>query len=128
MSEPEDGPPASDLGPRPEPEPTASPAPDVAVPAPVATIDTGPVLPNAYDEAALREAVGAAPKRAQTEPSPYGRFDDDEPRERKSRRKTIVISAIVMLVGIAIATLVFLGRANSERFLITCSADHIDAR
>jgi len=38
-----------------------------------------------------------------------------------------VISAIVMLVGIAIATLVFLGRANSERFLITCSADHIDA-
>lgn len=150
MSDPEgEGPRTSDLGPRPEepnpepspdPEPSPSPSPipspgsepEARSPTPEAR-DSAPILPNAYDEAALREAIGAKPKRekrAKTEPSPYGRVDDDdddEPKAAKSRRKMIVVSAAVTLVGIAIAAAIFLGRANASRYLIECNADHVSA-
>lgn len=131
MSEPTDPPPGPD-SPAPPAATAPAPEPEPAAPqAPAPSLDSAPILPNAYDDAALREAIGAAPKRPKTEPSPYGRFDsdedDDEPREKKSRRKTIVISALVTLVGLAIAALVFLGRANAERYLIVCNADHVSA-
>jgi hypothetical protein len=97
------------------------------VPEPAPRLDTGPILPSVYDDAALRDAIGAAPKRPQSEATPLPRFDDDEPHEKKSRRRTVVVSAIVTLVGLAIAALVFLGRANAERYLIVCAADHVSA-
>jgi hypothetical protein len=120
MSEPAEGPPAP-------PAPTEPAAP--SEPAPSA--DSAPILPNAYDDNALREAIGARPNpppRPQTEPSPYGRvYDDDEPKVGKSRRKTIVVSAAAILIGIAIAAVIFLGRANSSRYLIACDSDHVSA-
>ena len=116
MSDPE-GPPAP-----------SEPAHEPAAPAPAPSVDTGPILPNAYDESALQAALGPPAPRVESEPSPYGRvYDDDEPKAVKSRRKTIVVSAIVMAVGIAIAALIFLGRANASRFVLVCNADHVSA-
>jgi hypothetical protein len=140
VSEPDDGAPPPPSEPSPpeapasEAPPLESPAPAASAPqAPAPTLDSGPILPAAYDENALREALGSAPRpRLESEPSPYGRvYDDDhdnaEPKAVKSRRKTIVISAIVMAVGISIAALIFLGHANASRFLLVCNADHVSA-
>ena len=125
MSEPED----------PPPPPAPSESPEMGTLSTVATGEVStvesvpPILPATYDPAALHDALGAGPPpRLESEPSPYGRvYDDDEPKAVKSRRKTVVISTIVMLVGIAIAALIFLGRANASRFLLVCNADHVSA-
>lgn len=96
--------------------------------APAAGFDSGPILPPAYDPNAFQDALGPAPTpRAQTEPSPYGRVYDDEPKAAKSRRRTVVVSAFAIIVGIVIATLIFLGRANSSHFYVVCEADHVSA-
>ncbi|MDB4956469.1 MAG: hypothetical protein JWO36_4038, partial [Myxococcales bacterium] len=93
-----------------------------------------PILPPAYSEAALRDAVGAKPRpppkrRATT--APVDRFasddDDDEPPKKHRSRRTIVVSAAAILGGLTIAGLVFLGRANSDRYLLVCATDHVSA-
>ena len=79
-------------------------------------------------EAALREAIGVRPE-SQRAPTPLP-IDDpygDEPVAKKPRRKTIVISAAVILAGLIVATLVFLGVSNSSRYLIQCKTDRISA-
>jgi hypothetical protein len=82
------------------------------------------ILPPAYDEAALRDAVGAplpTPKRKRTEPV------DDEGLPRSGGRRTIAIAAVAIILGLAIAAFVFLGRANSQRYVIACSTAQVTA-
>jgi hypothetical protein len=101
------------------PVPPAPAAPGVAPPTPDESI-----LPAAYDEAALRDAVGAAPprpKRRKTAPL------DDDGLARSSNRKTIVIAGLAIVLGLGIAALVFLGRANAQRYVIACTTDHVSA-
>lgn len=115
-------------------EPDDGPKPESAVPEPAPTpiADSAPILPPAYDEAALRDAVGVPPQpapRAKTEPNPYGKVaegdEDFEPAGIRSRRRTIMVSAAATLVGLTIAAAVFLGRANASRYMLVCTADHV---
>ena len=101
----------------PGPEEPAPPSVEVsgelAEPAPIAE---EPILPPAAD---LQDAVGAPTKRR---PEPT---DDDEPDERTWSRRTTMIAGGALIAGIGIVALVFLGRANAQRYLITCSTDHV---
>jgi len=93
-----------------------------------------PLLPAAYHENDLRAAVGASPlseptaatSRKRREPPRARRHagDDDDASPRRPRnRKTIAVAALSITAGLAVAALVFLGHANSERYLLTCEAE-----
>jgi hypothetical protein len=87
-----------------------------------AASDEAILLPTSYDEAALRDAVGAPlprPKRKKRD-----RDDDDGPR---GPRRTVAIAALAIIAGLGIAAFVFLGRANSQRYAITCSTTQVTA-
>ncbi|MGE5183274.1 MAG: hypothetical protein ACM31C_14490 [Acidobacteriota bacterium] len=43
------------------------------------------------------------------------------------RRRAIMISTAITMVGLAIAALIFLGRANASRYLLTCTSDRVIA-
>lgn len=102
MSEPEEPPPPSvEVSPEAEASP---PPPDEAL------------LPAAAD---LQDAVGVAAKRRH-EPE----ADPDEVERRWSRRTTMIAGG-TLIAGIGIVALVFLGRANAQRYLITCSTDRV---
>jgi hypothetical protein len=77
-----------------------------------------PILPAAVD---LQAAVGA-PSRRRREPEPPA--DDDAATPPKNRRVQ-VIAALALVGGLGIIALIFLGRANSERYLLTCSTDRV---
>lgn len=85
-----------------------------------------PVLPTTLPADALQTAIGApspaARKRAATQP----RYDDDDPPPPSSRRG-MVVGTIALVVGVGIATVVFLGHANAQHYAITCSATHVIA-
>lgn len=90
------------------------------------------LLPATYDDNDLRSAVGASPisgpataaPRKQRAPVIDRRHDDDdEPLRPPRNRKTIVVSAFSIVAGLAIAGLVFLGYANSDRYLLACEAE-----
>lgn len=51
---------------------------------------------------------------------------DSDSGPRKSR-KPVAISAIAIIVGLAIAALIFLGRANSEHYALRCEPDLVIA-
>jgi hypothetical protein len=55
------------------------------------------------------------------------RHDDDDDGDdvpgRTRNRKTIVVAAFSIATGLAIAGLVFLGRANSDRYVLACEAE-----
>jgi hypothetical protein len=113
-----------------EPEGPPPPAPpDKPVEEPAAE----PVLPTESidPDAALREAVGASANPPPRAPTPLPVSDDDYDGELPAlpgkRRRTVAVAAGAILAGLAIAALVFLGRANSERYLITCTTDHVAA-
>ena len=101
-------------------------------PSPLPPDSDDPVLPTAYDDSVLREAVGAPPatkhRRAAT-PPPVIDDDDEDDDVRgggtRRRRKTIVVSALSLVVGLSIAALVFLGRANSARYSLRCEAERV---
>jgi hypothetical protein len=87
-----------------------------------------PLLPSTYNENDLRAAVGASPlmegssaqsrkRRASTSDD-----DDDPPRTPRSRR-AITVSAASVVVGLAIAALVIVGRMNSDHYLLACEAE-----
>jgi hypothetical protein len=86
---------------------------------PQAPVADEPVLPAAVD---LQEAVGAPIKRrldeAEAEP-------ELEPGEQKWSRRTLAVAGGSLIVGIGVVALVFLGRANSDRYLITCSTTQV---
>jgi hypothetical protein len=102
---------------------------DIAYPTdvPPANPDDAPILPIDAT-AALQQAVGAASPRARKRAQTQARRDDDsEPNDdgtpRRSKR-TMVVASLSIVGGLGIATLVLLGRANSERYEINCSASH----
>lgn len=76
------------------------------------------VLPAAAD---LQDAVGA-PKRRRREPEPP--LDPDDPVSPTGRR-TRVIAGLSLVAGIGVVALIFLGRANSDRYMVTCSTDRM---
>ncbi len=74
----------------------------------------------------MRSATRSVRRRrapSATSPEPL----DDDGLPKPARRRTIVVSAIAIIGGLGIAALVFLGRANAQRYLITCSTDHVSA-
>ncbi|HEX4416688.1 MAG TPA: hypothetical protein VH165_02265 [Kofleriaceae bacterium] len=112
---------------KPEPEPDAKPEPDE------------PLLPATSSENELRAAVGAKPlpeaaatpavskRRAAPVADVHGDkddddHDDDDPHPAHSRR-AVAVAVLSLAVGVGIVTLVFLGRANSDRYLLTCEAE-----
>lgn len=108
MSEPEEPPPpsvevAGDIETPAEPLPYPNPPTEE------------PILPAAAD---LQDAVGAPAKR---------RPPEEEPEPTRWSRRTTTIAGAALVAGIGIIALVFLGRANAQRYLITCSTDHVTA-
>jgi hypothetical protein len=75
-----------------------------------------PLLPPAMD---LQEAVGAPTTRREPEP------DELEIVEKTWSRRTMAIVGGSLFVGIGIVALVFLGRANSDRYMLACSTDRV---
>jgi hypothetical protein len=136
-----EGPPAAlypDGGPPPTTEPVAGAAslgeavaaelPTPTAPA-VVDIDDAPLLPaELARDGALQAAVGAptpgARRRARTQPlrDDDDRDDTDDPGTPKRSRRTMVVASLSIVVGLGTAALVFLGRANSQRYLISCDA------
>ena len=101
--------------PAPDPAAAAVPAPDpAAVPAP---------------------APDPVPDPSAAPYGPYIDHDnlDDLDRDplsassRPANRRTMAIAAAAILAGLLVATLVFLGRANAQRYLFACSTDRASA-
>ena len=92
-----------------------------------------PLVPSAYSENELRDAVGAMPRAESKKKPPKAKkrapsIDDDDldddGKPRKSR-KTMFIAAASIFVGSGIAALVFLGKVNSARYVIACEAERV---
>ena len=113
-------------------EPTpAEAAPVEPTPAEAAPVDDEPFLADEPAPAAataddLREAVGV-PRRGRTPTpvEPAGDVDDDPPPRRRGRGP--LIAAIAAVVGLLIASLVFLGRSNASRWYFVCGESRITA-
>ncbi len=88
--------------------------------------DSDAILPTSLDDNALNNAVGvpmrSRSKRARTVPdaaaSSYDR-DDVEPPPKS--RKALLVVVLSLVVGLAIAALVLLGRINQERYFLACT-------
>lgn len=104
------------------------------------TATEAPLLPSTYNENDLRAAVGATQlsesvvgasgkksrRRAPTGGDDIGGGDDDGGRPGKPRsRKLMLVGALTLAVGGAIAAMVIVGKINSQRYLITCEADRV---
>ncbi|HEX4449396.1 MAG TPA: hypothetical protein VH143_00945 [Kofleriaceae bacterium] len=114
---PQEVPPAELYPPTPEPAPDAAPPPPYD---PIVGFGEQPLVPQ---DASLEHAVGAPSKAAKRRAE---RDDDRDPDLPRSRR-TMVIAAASIFGGLAIAALIFLGRANSERYAITCESSKVTA-
>ncbi len=78
----------------------------------------------------LREAVGAKPargKRARTPPPVSDDDDDDDLGDKPRSRKTVMVVVGSLVVGLGIVGVVFLGRANSGNYYVSCETDRIVA-
>ncbi len=98
-----------------------------------------PLLPAAYSEAELRDAVGVTP-RIETKPAKAGKKrspppppidedydgdgDGDQPGKKRSR-KTMVVAALSVVIGSGIAALVVLGKVNSAKYVMSCEAEQV---
>ncbi|MEO8845026.1 MAG: hypothetical protein ABI591_21190 [Kofleriaceae bacterium] len=89
--------------------------------------DDAPILP-VDATAALQHAVGApsarARKRAATQPRRDGDGEVIDDGTLKRSKRTMLIATASIVGGLVIATLVFLGHANSQRYELDCSAAH----
>jgi hypothetical protein len=99
---------------------------DWQMPQPVAAEE--PLLPpELAADGALNDAVGApsakARRRARTQPRRDDGDDDDALAPPRNRR-TMIIATLSIVVGLGIATLVFLGRANGQRYVLSCDSAH----
>jgi hypothetical protein len=124
VSDPEDPPqevpPAELYPPAVEVAPEAAPPPPYdPIVAPAEAVDQ-PLVPA---DASLEHAVGAPSKAAKRRAAHDDDRDPDEPRSRR----TMAIIAIALFGGLAIAALIFLGRANSDRYAITCESSKVTA-
>lgn len=103
---------------------------------PAAPVAEPPILPVTYSEDELRDAVGVTP-RVETAPdkknkkkkAPEPRYEDDEGDVdgggRRMSRKTMFVGALTILMGGGITALVLLGKANAERYYLTCESDQV---
>jgi hypothetical protein len=115
------------------PTPAESPVEPPALASPAATNPDGPVAPLAEiahpyapdASRALRDAVGP-PSQTRRPPVPDDDDDDLDGRPRSKRRLYTIVAAVVA-AALAIATLSFLGVANSSRYLLVCTADRAEA-
>lgn len=107
----------------------APPAPPALSPAPAAE----PLLPAAYNDDELRSALGVTPraepdKKGKKAKKPPPRDDDDGDDDgggRRRSRKGMFIGALAIVMGGGITAMVLLGKANAERYYITCEADQV---
>jgi hypothetical protein len=93
--------------------------------------DTDSILPDSLGDDALAAAVGVTPPKKPSKPSKPNKrakkreslpeLDDDGNPPGKSRKTMIVIGAAVV-AGVGISALVLLGRVNSERYFMNCTA------
>lgn len=108
---------------------TQPPAP---APAPVAA-ET--LLPPAYNDAELRDALGVTPrvepekkpkKAKKSAPPPRDDADDGDDGDGPRRsRKGMFVGALAIVMGGGIAAMVLLGKANAEHYYLTCEADQV---
>lgn len=84
------------------------------------------ILPAALDDNALRDAIGAPPVRPRRK-----RRDDTADGDGSSRaggrRVLFIVVVCAIVVGLGIAVLAFLGRANAQRYLVACTTDQVAA-
>ena len=85
------------------------------------------ILPATLGDDALRDAVGPPSKRARRRRPTEPEHDDGDPMPKKRSWRTGAIAAASIVVGLSAAVLVFLGRANAQRFMIACDASHVTA-
>jgi hypothetical protein len=94
-----------------------------------------PTLANAPSD--LREAIGAPAERRRHSrtPLPGAPADEDDSDDddlagggKRRSRKMILVSIASLVVGLGVAALVFLGRANASYFYISCEPDQIVAQ
>ena len=81
------------------------------------------ILPASLDEDALADAVGVktSPKQPKKQRERLPELDDDGNPPDKNRKTMIVIGA-ALVAGVGISALVLLGRVNTERYVLTCTA------
>lgn len=117
------GPGASGLGQNPESDPT--PPVPLHLPDPAAGLVPGPDPDSPF-----------APIPFDSAPPPPlpPRFDDDDDESdddptirAPSHVRIIILSVVFIVVCIIVGTFIFLGRANAERYMISCSTDHAAA-
>jgi hypothetical protein len=107
-------------------------SPSVALPA------EEPLLPAEYRENDLRTAIGSPPMpeqiRPQRSPPPPDDDDDDDENDddddgadRPRSRKTVLVIAGSLFLGLSIAALVILGRLNAAHYIVTCEAKQVVA-
>ena len=105
--------------------------------------DEASILPATLGDDALREAVGVkarrAPRAADGGRGSRGRGGDDGDGDdggddpsgdgnaaaKPRSRRTMAVAAVSIIVGLSSAALVFLGRANAQRYLIVCTASRV---
>jgi hypothetical protein len=124
-----------------------APMPSVASPVPLVPSwdsDAPPLAagPASSTEADLRDAVGARqPRRERTRRDkeldaladaaakgvPDSELDPFARDERRGRRRSMTILAILIIVAVGITSAVLLGRANQDNYYLTCSATEIRA-
>jgi len=101
----------------------------------------GPLLPSTVSENDLRAAVGATQlpqsmpgaasaakksrRRAPTDDDDDGDDDEGDGPSKPRNRKMMLVGALTLAVGGAIAAMVIIGKINSQRYLITCEADRV---
>ncbi|MEP6865086.1 MAG: hypothetical protein ABJE66_31000 [Deltaproteobacteria bacterium] len=111
------------------PSPSDAPPPgDWQMPPPGPVLAEEPLLPpELAADGALNDAIGApsakARRRARTQPRRDDGDDDDGLAPPRNRR-TMIIATASIVVGLGIATLVFLGRANAQRYVLSCNSAH----
>jgi hypothetical protein len=95
-------------------------------PANLANPDDAPLLPPELGaDGALQHAVGAPSARArQRAAAPRDDGDDGEPGDGTPKRskRTMIVASLAIVAGLGAAALVFLGRANAQRYVIACDA------
>jgi hypothetical protein len=99
---------------------------DAAAMPPPPPMPDDPIVPH---DASLADAVGAPSRAARRRKArdEHSLDDDGLPLKHGGRRRTVAIVAASIGGGLVIATLAFLGSANSSRYLITCASSKVTA-
>jgi hypothetical protein len=108
--------------------PSAIPAPppaEAAAPPPAEE----PLLPATFRENDLRTAIGSPAMPEQIRPPRRRERDDDDGDDDDAprSRKTMLVVAGSLFLGLGIAALVILGRVNAGRYVVTCDAKEVIA-